>query len=189
MPQEQSDQRWMAGQELPGVVTVGDPTLRTPARPVQEVSAVKPLCDRMVASLRDLSGAGLAANQVGEPVAIVVVEVRRTELFPDRPESPLYVMVNPEIVDRSSRLANDWEGCFSIPGLMGQVERSENITVEYMTPDGERRRDEFSGYLARVIQHECDHLAGTLFVDRMKSMDTLSTVSNYVQYHHAPSGG
>ena len=69
----------------------------------------------MVAKLRELNGAGLAANQVGEDVAVLVVEVRKTDVFPDRPESPLYVMINPKIVEMDDELVDEWEGCFGVP--------------------------------------------------------------------------
>jgi peptide deformylase len=91
-------------------------------------------------------------------------------------------MVNPVIVDRSDASVIDWEGCFSVPGIMGQVPRAETITVEYLAPDGARVTGEHTGYVARVIQHEVDHLHGVEFVDRMTSMGSLTTVQNYLDH-------
>ncbi len=181
--EEQSDERWAGGGEIPGVVTVGDPALRRVARPVDDARGARGLCDTLVQHLRALKGAGLAANQIGQELAVVVIEVRKTDFFPDRPESPLYVMVNPRIVERSDTLVEDWEGCFSVPGIMGRVPRSESIVVEYQDAEGEHHSERLSGYLARVVQHECDHLAGTIFLDRMSSMASISTIANYAQYH------
>lgn len=180
---EQSDERWAGGGEIPGVVTIGDPALRRVARTVDDAEGARPLCHTMVQRLRALKGAGLAANQIGEEVAIAVVEVRKTDFFSDRPESPLYVMVNPRIVERFDTLVEDWEGCFSVPGLMGRVPRSELIVVEYQDADGDRHREQLRGYLARVVQHECDHLDGTIFLDRMTSMASITTIANYTRFH------
>jgi peptide deformylase len=178
-----SDPRWTKGEALPGIVTVGDPRLRRPAQPVTTPTAVEAVVDMMVAKLRELNGAGLAANQVGDETAIVVVEVRKTDVFPDRPESPLYIMINPKIVKVSDELVDEWEGCFSIPGLMGKVPRPRTVHVEYIEPTGEQRTETFDGYLARVVQHELSHLEGKDFLDYMTSMESVTTVENWLKFH------
>lgn len=180
---DKSDRRWLKGEAPPGIVTVGDPVLRKHARQVDNPADVKELADMMVAKLRELNGAGLAANQVGENVAVIVIEVRKTDVFPDRPESPLYVLVNPKIADVDEELVDEWEGCFSVPGLMGKVRRPKSVRVEYSTPDGERRTDSFDGYLARVVQHELSHLEGRDFLDYMESMESITTVENWLKFH------
>jgi peptide deformylase len=177
-----SNQDWIAGIAGEDIVTVGDPRLKQPtsaatAQDVQELLAA------MTVRLRDLNGAGLAAPQTGAAVRVVVVEVRRTDVFPDRPETPLLQMINPEIIDRSQEEVTDWEGCFSVPGLMGQVPRAQRITVAYTTPDDRQVVEDYEGYAARVIQHEVDHLDGTEFLDRMPSMRTITTVQNYLTFH------
>jgi len=180
---DHSDERWTGGGEIPGVVTVGDPALRRVARPVADVETARSLCDTMVERLRSLKGAGLAANQIGEEAAIAVIEVRKTDFFPDRPESPLYVMINPRIIERTEPVVDDWEGCFSVPGIMGRVPRSDSIVIEYLDANGDSHHERMDGYLARVVQHECDHLQGTIFLDRMTSMDSMSTIANYARFH------
>src|SRR6266581_1512159 len=152
MPEVRSDAQWIAGQAHDDIVTIGDPRLKQTSDPIRDVAAAQDLLDRMVRRLRDLNGAGLAAPQIGELVRAVVVEVRRTDVFPDRPESPLIVMVNPELVDASEETIDDWEGCFSVPGLMGIVPRHQRITVRFISPDGARHEETYEGYLARVIQ-------------------------------------
>jgi len=184
MTDVQSDARWIAGQAHDDIVTIGDPRLKQPSTPIRHVTAARALLDRMVGRLRALNGAGLAAPQIGELVRAVVVEVRRTDVFPDRPESPLIVMVNPELLEASEEIVNDWEGCFSVPGLMGIVPRHRQITVRFTSPDGARHQETYEGYLARVIQHEMDHLDAIEFVDRMTSMQTLTSVRNYLRFHH-----
>lgn len=177
-----SDRGWIAGVAGDGIVTIGDPRLKAPTAAVDDVGDVAGLLARMVGGLRSLNGAGLAAPQIGASVKVVVVEVRKTDVFPDRPECPLLQMINPVVVARSESSLVDWEGCFSVPGLMGLVPRARTITVEYVSADGARVVEEYSGYVARVIQHEVDHLDGTEFVDRMKSMDSLTTVQNYLNF-------
>jgi peptide deformylase len=167
---------------VPKIVQVGDPLIRRAAQPVTAFAAVSDDCKLMIERLRQLQGAGLAANQIGIDKQILVVEVRKTELFPDRPESPLYVMLNASIIWHSQELIQDWEGCFSVPGLVGRVPRFSSIEVLYDTDGGERKQERFDGYVARVLQHEIDHLNGKLYLDRMLSMESLSTRQNYLRH-------
>ena len=153
---------------------------------VSDFTAAKSHCQSLIDGLRELQGAGLAANQIGLDLNIFVAEVRKTELFPDREESPLLVMLNSEIIQRSPETDSLYEGCFSVPGLVGLVPRSTWVEVRYQTTAGEERIERIDGYLARVIQHEVDHLEGRFYLDRMETMLTLSTRDNYMQYVLAP---
>jgi peptide deformylase len=179
MSESESNKEWQEGGAVRGIVTVGDPRLRVKSRPVDDIRSVLQLCEAMTGLLRRLNGAGLAAPQIGENVRVMVIEVRKTDLFPDRPPSQLYVIINPEIITLSERCTYDWEGCFSTPGLLGLVRRAERLRMRFTSPDGKQRDEWFEGYLARVIQHEYDHLEGRIFLSRMESMDTLSTVENW----------
>lgn len=180
---KQSDSAWLAGGAREGIVTVGDPRLRAPVERIDSVNAVADQVDEMVTLLRDMKGAGLAAPQLGWSAAAAVVEVRKTEAFPDRPESPLIVLLNPEIIESGGEeTVEDWEGCFSVPGLMGRVPRSEWVTVRFTDRGGNDVTETFAGYLARVVQHELDHLDGKVFLDRMTSKASLSTIANWQQF-------
>lgn len=181
MPLVKSDRGWISGQVGDDIVTIGDPRLKHETRSVS-ADEVADLLGQMVDRLRTLNGAGLAAPQIGASVRVVVVEVRKTDVFPDRPTSPLLQMINPVITTRSDQIVDGWEGCFSVPGMMGQVPRSESIVVEYTDADGAGCTDSYSGYVARVVQHEIDHLDGIEFVDRMTSMASLTTVKNYLEF-------
>jgi len=178
-----SDRGWMSGVAGDDVVTIGDPRLKAVTGAIDDVQEVAGLLARMVDRLRELNGAGLAAPQIGASVKVIVVEVRKTDVFPDRPTSPLLQMINPVIVEQSGITETGWEGCFSVPGFMGLVPRAETITVEYTSAEGTDVRNRYSGYLARVIQHEIDHLNGVEFVGRMASMESLTTVKNYLEFH------
>jgi peptide deformylase len=83
----------------------------------------------------------------------------------------------------SNDLEEGWEGCFSVPGIMGRVSRSKEITVRYLSIDGKHVEDKFTGYVARVVGHEIDHLSNVEFLDRMDSMESITTAENYVQFH------
>lgn len=178
-----SDRGWMSGVAGDDVVTIGDPRLKAETDAIDDVQDVADLLARMVDRLRELNGAGLAAPQIGASVKVIVVEVRKTDVFPERPTSPLLQMINPVIVEHSATTETGWEGCFSVPGLMGLVPRAETISVQYTTADGTDVTEQCSGYVARVIQHEIDHLGGVEFVDRMTSMGSLTTVTNYLEFH------
>jgi peptide deformylase len=178
-----SDRSWMSGVAGDDVVTIGDPRLKAETDAIDDVQGVADLLSRMVGRLRELNGAGLAAPQMGVLGKVIVVEVRKTDVFPDRPTSPLLQMINPMIVEQSGAIEIGWEGCFSVPGLMGLVPRAETITVQYTSAVGADVAEQYSGYVARVIQHEIDHLDGVEFVDRMTSMESLTTVTNYVEFH------
>ena len=178
-----SDRGWMSGIAGDDVVTIGDPRLKVETQAIDDVHDATELLARMVDRLRQLNGAGLAAPQIGASVKVIVVEVRKTDVFPDRPTSPLLQMINPVSVDQSGTTETGWEGCFSVPGFMGLVPRAEAITVEYISAEGTDVRGQYSGYVARLIQHEIDHLKGVEFVDRMTSMDSLTTVTNYLEFH------
>ncbi len=178
-----SDRSWMSGVAGDDVVTIGDPRLKTETEMIEDVRDVADLFVRMVNRLRELNGAGLAAPQIGALAKIIVVEVRRTDVFPDRPISPLLKMINPVIVRQSEVTEIGWEGCFSVPGLMGLVPRAETVSIKYTSTNGTDVTERYSGYVARVIQHEIDHLNGVEFVDRMTSMESLTTVANYLEFH------
>ena len=161
------------------IVAVGNPILRQQARRVDNIQQVKHICERMIEKLKEMKGAGLAAPQIGESICVIIVEVRKNELFPDRPESPLYVMINPEVIFTSDDKEIGWESCFSIPGLIGMVPRFKRVSVKYTSLDGTQHEEAFEGYLSRVIQHECDHLDGIIYLDRMEGMQSISTIENW----------
>jgi peptide deformylase len=150
---------------------------------VPDAGTAQSVSDRLLACFREMRGAGLSAPQIGINLRVFIVEVRKTDTFPDRPESPLYTVINPEVIQLDGPVEEGWEGCFSIPNLMGRVPRFHSITLRYTTREGATREETFEGYLARVFQHEHDHLDGVLFVDRMTSMESLTTEDVYRRYH------
>lgn len=164
------------------LVTYGDPVLRVRATPVDRVTPDwKRLVDGMMETMYTHSGVGLAAQQVGQTIAVCVIDIPPdldvdkeggVRLHPDLP-MPL-VMFNPEIVARTKALERADEGCLSFPGIHTGVQRSPELTVAFTDWKGERRTLSCRGLLARAVQHELDHLNGVLLVDRMSSVKKIS---------------
>jgi peptide deformylase len=147
------------------IVTIPEPVLRKKARKVTDFGPeLQTLIDDMVETMRQAPGVGLAAPQVAVPLRVIVVEFgdEQNEDVPPK----LYTMVNPEIVRISDETEVGTEGCLSIPGFIGEVERLKQITVKGLSRYGQPMRVKASGWLARIFQHEIDHLNGVLFTDR-----------------------
>lgn len=147
------------------IVKYPAPSLRLKAKPVQVFDkTLQTLIDDMFETMRDAPGVGLAAPQIGESQRVVVVEYTDDERENARPKK--YVLVNPEIVQESEETVTDLEGCLSVPGLAGEVERFEAVTVQAKNRFGKPIKLKASGWLARIFQHEIDHLNGVLYIDR-----------------------
>jgi peptide deformylase len=149
------------------IVTIPDPVLRRKARKVTDFGPeLQKLLDDMVETMRIAPGVGLAAPQVGIPLRAVVVEFGDEE---DETVTPkLFVVLNPEITRASQETVIGAEGCLSIPGYAGDVDRFDAITIRGQNRHGQPLRVKADGWLARIFQHEIDHLDGVLFTDRAK---------------------
>jgi len=169
---------------------VGDPVLRQRAREVKsdELLGLQGLIDAMIATMRAAGGAGLAANQVGELVRVAVAEVPESgnPRYPYKPPIPLTVMVNPVIEPLGPRTLPIIEGCLSVPGLRGELDRFAAVRVRYLDRDGEAREDTFEGLSAGTFQHEVDHLDGILFLDRVGDPRTFMTWEQFELHHREP---
>jgi peptide deformylase len=148
------------------ILTLENPILRARARKVRAVSpSLHALIDDMIETMRAAPGVGLAAPQVGVGQRLIVVEYA-DEAQGDGAPPKLYAVVNPEIVRRSKEMIPGTEGCLSIPGYLGEVERHQTITVRGLDRNGKPLRLKAKDWLARIFQHEIDHLDGVLFIDR-----------------------
>lgn len=153
------------------IVTLPAPILRQKAKPVKRFDKnLQNLIDDMLDTMRDAPGVGLAAPQIGQSIRLLVVEYTKEVDEEDenapKPKPKRYVLINPEIVERSEEMVEGIEGCLSIPGLVGNVERHESITVKALNRFGKPQKVKESGWMARIIQHEIDHLDGILYTDR-----------------------
>ncbi len=151
------------------IVTPPAAVLRESAHKVRTYkSDLQTLIDDMVETMRAAPGVGLAAPQVGVSQRVIVVEYGEENQDPEAPPKPkkLYTLVNPEIVRHSDETVAGNEGCLSIPGYMGEVERFQWVTVKGFNRRGEPTRLKAKDWLARIFQHEIDHINGVLFIDR-----------------------
>lgn len=168
------------------VARLGHPVLRQLAEPVAvesiEGPEIQQLIKDLVETMREYDGAGLAAPQIHVPKQIVVFGVAGNPRYPDADEIPLTVLINPRVKALSEETDEDWEGCLSLPDLRGMVPRYMSVSVEAYNHKSEPVRFEAHDFHARVIQHECDHLFGKVFIDRMRSMDSLTFVREFVRY-------
>jgi peptide deformylase len=169
------------------IVTIGDPVLRERAREVapDELRSpeVQSLIEDMIETMRAAGGAGLAANQVGVPLRIAVAEVDGTNpRYPYKPPIPLTVIVNPVIEPAVPETVAINEGCLSVPGLRGVLDRQVEIRLRYLDREGQPRDELKRGLTAGTFQHEVDHLDGTLIVDRAPPR-TLMTWEQFERLH------
>ena len=162
--------------------TYGDPVLREPARPVKALTPeIRSFIDDLFATMRIAQGVGLAAQQVGRTEAVCVVEIPADYDVEDEngprlnPGVPLALaLVNPKIVDASAETCSMEEGCLSFPDLRGNVERAWSVVIAHLGLDGKPKTTTLSGFFARAAQHEMDHLAGDLFIDRFSHVKKLA---------------
>jgi peptide deformylase len=168
------------------VAHLGHPVLRRVAEPVSPEAIGSPeiqgLIDDMLETMDDHDGAGLAAPQVHVSRRVVVYGVAANPRYPDAEEVPTTVLVNPRITPLGEDQDEDWEGCLSVPDLRGMVPRWTRVQVEAWGRDGGRLRFTAEGFHARVVQHECDHLDGKVYLDRMRSMETLAFLPEFQRY-------
>jgi peptide deformylase len=177
------------------IVQAGEPVLRETARLLapEEIRSeeIQRLIREMRETMRDAPGVGLAAPQVGLPLQLAVIEDREDLLKALPPEEladrerrsvPFHVIINPVIAYSSDESRNFYEGCLSLPGFSAVVPRARTIRVEYLDEQAQPQFVQASGWYARILQHEIDHLHGSLYIDRMRSR-TFTTLDNYTRLH------
>lgn len=165
------------------IAQLGNPILRQQAQPVDNIQdeRIQNLIDALMVTVTAANGVGIAAPQVSQSDRLFIVASRPNQRYPNAPEMEPTAMINPQIIAHSTEIVNGWEGCLSIPGIRGLVPRYQAIEVEYTTRDGKQNWQELSDFLARIFQHEYDHLEGIVFLDRVKSTQDLMTEQEYLQ--------
>ena len=174
------------------VAHMGHPVLRAKARPLEAAEIrsleVQQLIDDMFDTMGEYNGVGLAAPQIHESLRLFVAAIpdgagdEEEDDEDDRPETRVIAVINPEITIVGKEVVDDWEGCLSIPDIRGRVPRAQRIVAKGYDRTGKRLEIRASGFSARVIQHETDHLNGVLFFDRMKSFETLTYLEEFGRY-------
>jgi peptide deformylase len=177
------------------IVQAGEPVLRETARLLtpQEILSeeIQRLIRDMREAMRDAPGVGLAAPQIGQPLQLAVIEDREDLLKGyaaddlaerERRAVPFHVIINPVIAYASDEKKNFYEGCLSLPGFSAVVPRARTVRVEYLDESAQSRFVQATGWYARILQHEIDHLHGALYIDRMQSR-TFTTLDNWTRFH------
>lgn len=168
------------------VARLGHPVLRVRAKPVPVAQIGKPGLESflrdLIQTMQEYDGVGIAAPQVHVSSQVAVIRVGHNPRYPKAPRIPLTVLVNPRVRPASKGMQEDWEGCLSVEGLRGRVPRWRRVEVQAYNGRGERVRFLASGFFARVIQHEWDHLQGKVFLDRMKDLSTLTHLTEYARH-------
>ncbi len=165
------------------IAQLGQPVLRDVAAKITDPTdpAVQALIDDMLATVAEANGVGIAAPQVFESLYLFIVSSRPNPRYPYAPEMEPTAMINPELLWVSNEKEKEWEGCLSIPGLRGLVPRHKRIGIRYLTRAGELREEEYVNFLARVFQHEFDHVQGMVFLDRVESTQELVSEKEYLR--------
>jgi peptide deformylase len=182
------------------IMQAGDPILREPARPLTPDEIMTEETQRLIRDMKetmyDAPGVGLAAPQVGISLRLAVIEDREDYLkaLPEhellekeRSPVPFHVLINPRITAQGDDRIEFYEGCVSLAGFSAVVPRARSVRVEYLDERGELRSVEATGWYARIVQHEIDHLDGTLYIDQMHSR-TFTSLDNWTKFWKAKPG-
>ena len=171
------------------IATVGHPVLRQVARELTKEelrsAEVQRFIDDLVETMRDAAGAGLAANQVYEPIRITAIEVNKNPRYPYKPNVPLTILVNPVVTPTTDDTFVNYEGCLSVPNLRGEVRRFTGVRVRAWDREGNDLDFEVKGLTAGTFQHEVDHLDGKVFLDRVEDTRSLTTWADFERFHMA----
>ncbi|MBD2339756.1 peptide deformylase [Calothrix sp. FACHB-156] len=169
--------------ELIPIIQLGNPILRQKASLIDNIQSeiVKNLIEDLLVTVAQSNGVGIAAPQIAESYRLFIVASRPNPRYPNAPEMAPTAMINPKIIGHSTEVVKGWEGCLSVPGVRGLVPRYQKIQVEYTDHNGELQQQELTDFVARIFQHEYDHLEGIVFVDRLETTQDMMTEQEYQQ--------
>lgn len=163
------------------IAQLGHPILRKIAQPVDDIHSelCQSFISKMLSAVQEAGGVGIAAPQLHINARIFIVCSKPNIRYPDAPLMEPQAIINPEILSYGNEIVSDWEGCLSVPSIRGLVPRSDEITARYFDEKGIEHINHFSGFVARIFQHEIDHLNGLTFVDRVVSNSDLISESEW----------
>ncbi|MBW4627758.1 MAG: peptide deformylase [Brasilonema octagenarum HA4186-MV1] len=167
--------------ELLSILQLGEPILRQKGSFVENINdeQIQKLIDDLVTTVDQANGVGIAAPQVAQSSRLFIVASRPNPRYPNAPEMEPTAMINPKIIAHSTEIVKGWEGCLCVPGIRGLVPRYQEIEVEYTDRHGKTQKQEFTDFVARIFQHEHDHLDGIIFLDRLESTLDIITEQQY----------
>ena len=163
------------------IAQIGNLILRQEAQLIDDIrdERLQQLIDALIITAITKNGVGIAAPQVSASYRLFIVASRPNARYPNAPEMEPTAMINPQIIVHSDQIVKDWEGCLSVPGMRGLVPRYQKIEVEYSNRDGKLHRQELTDFVARIFQHEYDHLEGIMFLGRVESSRDLIKEEEY----------
>ncbi len=169
--------------EIREITQLGAKVLRLQAQPVVDVHSneTRQVIAAMQTTLASTQGVGIAAPQIGESLQIIIVASRPTPRYSNAPLMSPTVMINPGFQTVTDTKEKDWEGCLSVPSIRALVPRYTKITICYIDEQGTEQTAEMDGFIARVFQHEVDHLQGKVFLDRVESNQDIFAESEYLK--------
>jgi len=170
------------------IAQLGNAVLRQRALEVKDILSdeCQQLISKMMVAVSEAGGVGIAAPQIHHSVRIFIMCSKPNTRYPDAPLMPPTAIINPEILDYSSDKEKGWEGCLSVPSMRGLVPRHNRIKVRYFDQQGNEQHKKLTGFIARIFQHELDHLDGLTFIDQLESTtDLISEVEWYQQFASA----
>ncbi|MBI4226379.1 peptide deformylase [Candidatus Roizmanbacteria bacterium] len=167
--------------DLLQIAQLGHTVLRKKAKTVKDVKGltVQKLIDDLISTVMDVDGVGIGAPQVYKSLRIFILASHPNPRYPKAPKMKPSAVINPKIISYSKEKKKDWEGCLSIPGIRGLIPRHHSINVEFTNRDGTRLKKTYKDFVARIFQHEFDHLEGIMFVDRVESSKDLISEKEY----------
>lgn len=165
------------------VIELGDARLRSHAQPIYQINdpQLQSLIDDLLATAAAKNGVGIAAPQIAQGLQLFIVASRPNPRYPQAPAMEPTAMINPQLLSHSDEQVQGWEGCLSVPGQRGLVPRYREIEVEYLDRYGQDHRQHLQGFVARIFQHEYDHLQGIVFLDRVLDPQDILSEAEYQQ--------
>jgi len=163
------------------IVELGNPVLRAKAKEVKDISdpKVQQLIDDLIFTAKQASGVGISAPQVGQSLRIFIISSYPNDRYPEAPEMIPTPIINPKIISYSDGLVKGWEGCLSIPGIRAPVLRHRSVKVKYFDRQGNELEAMLEDFIARIFQHEFDHIEGIVFLDRLEDNFEVITEKEY----------
>jgi len=160
---------------------LGSPIIRTMAKKVSDIDApeIQALIDDMIFTCNDSKGMGIAAPQVGQSLSILIMASMPNKRYPYAPIMEPTALINPHVLSVSDERVKEWEGCLSLPGIRARVPRYTQVEVSYFDREGTKQHALFKDFLARLFQHEYDHLIGAVFLDRIESTQDIAMEKEY----------
>lgn len=157
--------------KLRQIAQLGHPVLRAETKLVDDIKSpeLQSLIDDMLVTVKDVNGVGIAAPQVYESYRVFIIASFPNMRYPEAPLLEPFALINPEIISHSEETVKGWEGCLSVPCIRGHVPRYKSITVKYLDREGNEQTKEFTDFIARIFQHEYDHISGMVYLDRLES--------------------